>query len=79
MANNIKPIPLQDIEQVYNEIFDNDYKVLYDKLWQMLEQNLKYQFTIKACKWLRLHMPFGEVDKEFRDNIIDEFEDFMKK
>lgn len=79
MADNIKPIPLQDIEQVYNEIFDNDYKVLYDRLWQMLEQNLKYQFTIKACKWLRLHMPFGEVDKEFRDNIIDEFEDFMKK
>lgn len=79
MANNIKPIPLQDIEQVYNEVFDKGYKILYDRLWQMLEQNLKYQFTIKACKWLRLHMPFGEVDKEFRDNIIDEFEDFMKK
>lgn len=79
MADNIKPIPLQDIEQIYNEIFDKDYKILYDRLWQMLEQNLKYQFTIKACKWLRLHMPFGEVDKEFRDNIIDEFEDFMKK
>ena len=72
-------IPISEIEDISKELITEDWKTIQDRLWEMIERNLKYQFTIKACKWLRLHMPFGEVDKELRDNVIDEFESFMKK
>lgn len=31
----------------------------------------------KAVKWLKIHMPFGEVDFDYRNEIIEDFKKAM--
>lgn len=33
----------------------------------------------KVCEWLDLHMPFGEVDKKLRDEVIDNLKKAMEE
>ena len=33
----------------------------------------------KVCEWLDLHMPFGEVDKKLRDEVIDDLKRYVKE
>lgn len=35
------------------------------------------EIMAKVCEWLDLHMPYGEVDKELRDEVIDDLKKVM--
>lgn len=77
--SKIPTITMSEIEDVSKELITKDWKAIQDNLWEMIVRNILYKFTNKACEWLRLHMPFGEVDKKLRDDVIDEFKNFMRK
>lgn len=70
-----KPITYEAIENVAKEVIDEDPQL--DKLWKMIENDLRDKFIDKACEWLKNN--FEELTRLHLDDIvIDKFRKAMK-
>lgn len=48
-----KRITYKALEDAAKEVIDEDWAARQDRLWAMIERNLRAKFIDKACKWLR--------------------------
>ena len=75
-------ISYEDIENVAKEVIDTDWQKLQDRLWNMIERNLKVLFIRKACKWLKdyAHTFVSETTGDLNeDDLISAFRKAMKE
>lgn len=68
-----KSITYKAIEDVAKEVINEDPQL--DKLWKMIENNLRDKFIDKACEWLERALPLRPDD---RDEFIEQFKEAMK-
>ena len=77
-----KPITYEAIEDVAKEVIDVDWQKLQDRLWNMIERNLRAQFIRKACKWLNENFRVSSFDATkivtHFSNMYDLEDDFCK-
>lgn len=74
-------IPFEEIENVAKEIIDKDWQEQQDRLWNMIERNLRVLFIRKACKWLKdyAHAFVSETTGDLNeDDLIYAFLKAMK-
>lgn len=55
-------IPPEEIENVAKYVIDKDWQAQKDKLWVMIERNLRAKFIDKACDWLALQAQYVNID-----------------
>jgi hypothetical protein len=67
-------IPLEEIENVAKDVIDKDWQARQDRLWNMIERNLRAQFIRKACDWLLEWETHQGEDIE----IVELFKEAMK-
>jgi len=80
-------IKMDEIEQAAKEVINKDWQEQQDRLWNMIERNLRVQFIRRACEWLRVELDKEEelhyihvhgFDKERREIFLDNFKKAMK-
>lgn len=77
-----KPITYEAIENVAKEVIDEDPQL--DKLWDMIENDLRDKFIDKACEWLDCYIDnYLFIDAENKagikwDDFINDFRKAMK-
>lgn len=74
-------IPVEDIEEISKEIISKDWQARQDRLWAMIERNLRAKFIRKACKWLKdyAHIYVSETTGDLNeDDLINAFRKAMK-
>ena len=78
---------MDEIEQAAKEVINKDWQEQQDRLWNMIERNLRVQFIRRACEWLRVELDKEEelhyihvhgFDKERREIFLDNFKKAMK-
>ena len=71
-------IRYKDIEDAAKEVIDEDPQL--DKLWDMIENDLRDKFIDKACEWLEEIFKDGEVIAPLLlVRLIDKFRRAMKE
>lgn len=76
----LKPITCEAIENVAKEIIDVAWQEQQDRLWNMIERNLRALFIRKACKWLKdyAHIYVSETTGDINeDELINAFRKAM--
>ena len=69
-------IPFEEIENVAKEVIDADWQKQQDRLWNMIERNLRVLFIRKACRWLKryAHLYVSETTGDLNeDELINDF------
>ena len=72
----------KDIEDIAKEVIDVDWQELQNRLWNMIERNLRALFIRKACKWLKdyAHMYVSETTGDLNEgDLINAFRKAMKE
>lgn len=72
-------IPPEEIEDVAKEVIDKDWQVQLDRLWDMIERNLRAQFIRKACNWLKEQSCCGYIEDINVNEFIKQFKQAMQE
>ena len=76
-----KRITYEALENAAKEVIDEDWIERQDRLWNMIERNLRAQFIRKACEWLKnyAHIYVSETTGDLtEDELINAFRKAMK-
>jgi len=75
-------IKMDEIEQAAKEVINKDWQEQQDRLWNMIERNLRVQFIRRACKWLKdyAHTFVSETTGDLNeDELINAFHKAMNE
>lgn len=72
-------ISLEEIEKVAKEVVDEDWQARQDRLWAMIERNLRAKFILKSCEWLmrNIYEYSASSNGIQRDKLIEDFKKVM--
>lgn len=77
-------VTFKEFEDAAKEVIDKDWQARQDRLWNMIERNLRAQFIRKACEWLDCYIDnYLFIDAENKagikwDDFINNFRKAMK-
>lgn len=74
--SHLKPITCEAIENVAKEIIGDNPQL--DKLWEMIENNLRDRFIDKACEWLKEQSCCGYIEDIDVNEFVEQFKQAMK-
>ena len=72
-------IPFEEIENVAKEIIDVAWQEQQDRLWNMIERNLRALFIRKACNWLKEQSCCGYIEDINVNEFIKQFKQAMQE
>lgn len=76
---HLKPITCEAIENVAKEIIDVAWQEQQDRLWNMIERNLRALFIRKACNWLKEQSCCGYIEDINVNEFIKQFKQAMQE
>lgn len=71
-----KPITYEAIENIAKEVIGDNSQL--DKLWEMIENNLRDKFIDKACEWLKEQSCCGYIEDIDINEFIKQFKQAMR-
>lgn len=71
-------VTFKEFEDAAKEVMDKDWQEQQDRLWNMIERNLRAQFIRKACKWLKEQSCCGYIEDTDVNEFIKQFKQAMK-
>lgn len=71
-------VTFKEFEDAAKEVIDKDWQEQQDRLWNMIERNLRAQFIRKVCKWLKEQSCCGYIEDIDVNEFVEQFKQAMK-
>lgn len=80
MTNEEKALSIARLKKISeSDKYENPFKLeIYERCLEMAQWK-QQQMIEKSVEWLNAHLPFGEVDFNLRNTIIEDFKQSMEE